>query len=134
MKQEAINKMQSEMEKFKKNPLAQVLGKYLVGECELDESTAESVAKNEKTLEDLAKHITAYAKKKAVSGMAMIPREQVYAEALKFYGSKAAVTKNAKNVAKPVEGVAKKQLNISKSKSTELEKGQVTFFDLGMGV
>lgn len=137
--QEAVNKIQSEMEKFKKNPLAQVLGKYLAEECGSSETIAESVMKNEKTLKDLAEHITAYAKKKATGGMAMIAKEEVFAETLKFYGTKAAVTKSAENVIKeadsvpePVKSVTKKAN--TKPKNNQLEKNQVTFFDLGMGV
>lgn len=130
--QEAISKIQEEMEKFKSNPLAQVLGKYLVEECMSSEVVAKSVIKNEKTLDDLADRIKAYAKKKATGGMAMLPKEEVYGEALKFYGTKGTVSKNPKNVKEPAKSVAKKA-NV-KPKDNQLEKGQVTFFDLEMGV
>lgn len=130
--QEAFNKIQGEMEKFKSNPLAQKLGEYLAKECMSNEAVAKQVVKNGKTLEDLAKHITAYAKKKAKSGMAMIPREEVYGEALKFYGTKATGTKSAETAPKPPKTVTKKAK--TKLKNDELEKGQVTLFELSMGV
>lgn len=134
MKHGAIAKIQEEMEKLKTNPLVQVLGKYLLVQCEANEEVAESVVKNEKTLDDLAKHITAYAKKKATNGMAMLPDEEVYAQALKFYGSKVGVTKSTKHVTELPKSITPKPKNVTKPKASKLEEGQVTFFDFGMGV
>lgn len=139
MKQKAVNKIQEEMKKFKKNPLAQVLGKYLAQECKGNETIAESVIKNEKTLKDLAEHITAYAKKKATGGMAMLPHEEVYKEALKFYGAGGIVAKSTKNVIKEAESVTEPAKSVTKkanmkSKNNQLENNQVTFFDLGLEV
>lgn len=143
MIQGAVKKLQEEIEKFNTNPLAQVLGQYVMGQCESKATIAEAVVNTEKTLEDLAKHITGYAKSKAVHGMAMLPDEEVFGEALKFYGVGNEAVKApisiipVKNVTQKAESVIEKPKTVSKPKKTKQttsSEGQVTFFDFGMGV
>lgn len=143
MIQGAVTKLQEEIEKFNTNPLVQVLGQYMLGQCKATATIAEAVVKTEKTLEDLAKHITGYAKKKAVSGMAMLSDEEVFGETLKFYGVGDEAVKTpvsiipVKNVTQRAENVIDKPKTVSKSKKTKQttsSEGQVTFFDFGMGV
>lgn len=73
----------------KSNPLAKVLGSYLIGLCETNPEVDAAIVAIEdvnKRLDFVAKHITQFARGKATGGCAMLEDSVVFAEVNKFLG------------------------------------------------
>ena len=85
---ETIEKLKKEMSEHKNNNLIQAVGAYLSSVVLADQELANTIKESGKTLEDIAKEITAYARTKAKSGMAMLPDQDVYDQAVIAYKTK----------------------------------------------
>jgi hypothetical protein len=104
-------------------------------QCQEKNEIAELVIKKDKTLEDLSKHIQDYARKKAVKGMAMLADEEVFGEALKFYGvSKKEAIKTPTNIDLIPKNTVEKQNSLKKVKerTQDIKEKQVTLFEMGV--
>lgn len=88
----------------KSNPLAKVLGSYLIGLCETNPEVDAAIVAIEdvnKRLDFVAKHITQFARGKATGGCAMLEDTEVFGEVNKFLGINHLI-KPSLQVVKPV--------------------------------
>jgi len=126
------------------NQLAKVLWTYVVDQCKNVEVMAK-VAESGKNSSELAKHITAYARKKATGNMAMLADSEVFAEVNKFYGieglvnaaspivikAEESVIKEAETVTEVSKSVSEKPKHVTKSKKA-IPEGQFDLFSMGV--
>lgn len=87
----AIAKITDEMMKID-TPLAQGIEEHLTGICK-SKAVAEKILNPEKKLADICKTVTGEAKKRAKSGVAYIPPDEVFRMVDEYYGIGAAPAK-----------------------------------------
>lgn len=68
MIQDAINKINEEMEKNKNNTYLQAIGQYVVNQLEINKNSSDKIERGEKTLGGSLKYMQEKAKKVAVNG------------------------------------------------------------------
>ncbi|MED5017909.1 Cas9 inhibitor AcrIIA9 family protein [Paenibacillus chibensis] len=84
--QEAITKLQSEIEKNKTNPYIQVVGEFLIKHVQANPANAEKILDADKTIGNSLEAMKKEAQKKQVNGMAMLTDEEGFAIVLKYFG------------------------------------------------
>ena len=82
---EAITKINDEMEK-ENNPYVKVIGEYLLGLIKNDETTAEKILANDKSIMKSLEEMRKAAEKVKVGNMAMISDEEGFSIVLKYFG------------------------------------------------
>ena len=82
---EAITKINDEMEK-ENNPYVKVIGEYLLGLIKNDETTAEKILDNDKSIMKSLEEMRKAAEKVKVGNMAMISDEEGFSIVLKYFG------------------------------------------------
>ena len=152
---ETIEKLKKEMSEHKNNNLIQAVGAYLSSAVLADQELANTIRESGKTLEDIAKEITAYARTKAKNGMAMLTDQDVYDQAIIAYKTKKEKTSpdtaeegesnNAVSIQTqeietgaghtsdndtPVKNVAQEK-PVKPIKTNTLETNQISLFDFG---
>lgn len=127
--------------------LAKILWGYVTEQCKNTEVMIKVIESGKKSSE-LAKYITAYAKKKATGNMAAISSDEVFGQVNKFYGieklvkidpeyaikQEESVTKEAETVTETPKSVPKQSKTVIKAKKAVVPEGQFDLFSIGMGV
>ncbi len=85
MKEEAIKKINDEMQKNPDNKYIEIIGQYIIDKCG-NEEMAKAVLAEGKTLAGCLKAIEAIAKKKAVNSVGVVTEEEAFAEVHKYFG------------------------------------------------
>lgn len=133
----------------KSNPLAKVLGNYLIGLCETNSEVDAAIVAIEdvnKRLDYVTKHITQFARGKATNGCAMLEDSVVFGEINKFLGIDHLIKPSlqvVRTVAAPqvvekevvVEKVVETpvaQAKPKKEKQTKVVAGQFDLFSMGV--
>lgn len=85
MKEKAIEKINAEVQKNPDNKYIEVIGQYIIDQCE-NEEMAKAVLAEGKTLAGCLDAIKAIAKKKAVDNVGVVTEEEAFAEVHKYFG------------------------------------------------
>ena len=85
MLEKALDKIEAEMMKNSDNHMMVSINDYLVEICKKSPVAAEKIANSEKTMKGAIAHLTAYAKKKAVSGCAVIKDDEAFNVICDYY-------------------------------------------------
>lgn len=102
--EEAVHKLDLEMEKEKKNPYVTVIGEYLVNFIRNNEHNAPEFLNEKKTISGAIDKMKSAARKNATRGVGMLTDEEAYNIVLKYYEVKE----------KPVlKAISKKKVDIS---------------------
>lgn len=83
--QEAINKLQSEMDSNKNNPYVKVIGEFLVWHVKANPSAADLIMDRNKSIAKSLDAMKKEAQKKATNGMAMLTDAEGFAIVLKYF-------------------------------------------------
>jgi hypothetical protein len=86
MKEQAIQKIQAEMEQNKANAYVQEIGKFLIKYLVGHPDAAEKVMNQDKTIRKSLFFMRDEAKKKQVEGVAMLTPAEGFSVVLKYYG------------------------------------------------
>lgn len=91
----AIDKLRDEMAKHPDNPYIQHVGEYLTGYVSKHPEAGAAILADRKTIEGSCSAAREEARKKAVSGVAVVEDADVYACVLKYYGIAVEKSKSA---------------------------------------
>lgn len=86
--EEAVHKLDLEMEKEKNNPYVTAIGEYLVDFLRKNSHNAPEFLEPKKTIVGSLAAMRKVAKGKAVKGMAMLTDEEGFAIVLEYFGAK----------------------------------------------
>ncbi|MGN7359478.1 hypothetical protein ACTHPF_20445 [Paenibacillus sp. SAF-054] len=84
--QEAITKLQTEIEKNKTNPYIKVIGEFLINHIQANPTSVERILDTDKTIAKSLEAMKKVAQKKQVNGMAMLTDAEGFAIVLKYFG------------------------------------------------
>jgi len=84
--QEAIKKLQAEMDSSKNNPYVKVIGEFLIKHIEANPASADKMLDADKTIAKSLEAMKNEAKKKQHNGMAMLTDTEGFAIVLKYFG------------------------------------------------
>jgi len=85
MTEDAIKKINTEMQKAPDDPYREIIGHYIIDRC-VDPACAEQVLKEGKTLEGAMKAVTEAARNAAKNGVAVRTPAQVFGEVDRYFG------------------------------------------------
>lgn len=85
MKEEAIKKINDEMQKNPDNQYIEIIGQYIIDQCGSEEM-AKAVLAEGKTLRGCLDAIRSLAKKKAVNNVGVVTEEEAFSEVHKYFG------------------------------------------------
>lgn len=86
MKQQAIEKIQGEMNGNGNNPYIQVVGNFLLQHLDGDQGAAEKILAKDKTIAKSLEAMRKAAEKKKVGNMAVLTDAEGFAVVLKYFG------------------------------------------------
>ncbi len=85
MREKAIEKINTEMQKDPNDPYAEIIGHYIIDRCE-DGAVAELVLKEGKTLKGAMEAVVALAKKERHGNVAVLTPGKVFGEVDRYFG------------------------------------------------
>lgn len=89
MIERAVEKIKREMEQKKDNSYIQAIGDYLLKQVEINRDAAEKICNETKTIEKSLKEVEKVARKKAVSGCAVLSDNEVFKIVREYYSFEA---------------------------------------------
>lgn len=92
MLNQAITKINTEMEKSKSNAYVQVIGKFLLQHLQAHPGDAEEILTEGKTIENSLAEMKKVAQKQSSGGCAVLTDQEGYDVVLKYFGIKSKVT------------------------------------------
>ena len=105
---EAISKLEAEMESNKTNRYIQYVGQYMVDHLNEKPDHAENILAEGKTIADSLKHMERVAKAKKSSGMVVLTPEEGFKAVMEYYGINEGVS-----VVKPETVPKKRKVRLS---------------------
>lgn len=106
MKDEAITKINDEMQKDPKNTFLEAVGQHLIDRCCQSDLAASAVLVSGRTLKDCCDTIRNKARAKAQNGMAVIEDRTVFGWAEEYFGMEKDVSVEAPAQSVPAGGLA----------------------------
>lgn len=133
MIERAIERIKHEMKQKKDNSYIQAIGDYLLKQVEINRDAAEKICNETKTIEKSLKEVEKVAKKKAVSGCAVLSDSEVFKIVREYYQFEAVQDKfiqvEVDEIKEQIQEEIKKENVQEKKESKEIDDFSINFDD-----
>lgn len=133
MIEKAIERIKLEMKQKKDNSYIQAIGDYLLKQVEINRDAAEKICNGTKTIEKSLKEVEKVARKKAVSGCAVLSDSEVFKIVREYYQFEAVQDKfiqvEVDEIKEQIQEEVKREKLQEKKESKEIDDFSINFDD-----
>lgn len=133
MIEKAIERIKLEMKQKKDNSYIQAIGDYLLKQVEINRDAAEKICNGTKTIEKSLKEVEKVARKKAVSGCAVLSDSEVFKIVREYYQFEAVQDKfiqvEVDEIKEQIQEEVKREKVQEKKESKEIDDFSINFDD-----
>lgn len=133
MIERAIERIKREMKQKKDNSYIQAIGDYLLKQVEINRDAAEKICNGTKTIEKSLKEVEKVAKKKVVTGCAVLSGSEVFKIVREYYQFEAVQDKfiqvEVDEIKEQIQEEVKKEKVQEKKESKEIDDFSINFDD-----